>query len=61
MTSLNDKTEQSTDKQSRKFSWLRALPFGSNIRETIQDIKVIRESLRKNAGSDQRKDRSETS
>ena len=55
------KAEQSADKPSRKFSWLRALPIGSNIRETIQDIKVIRESLRKNARSDQRKNRSETS
>ena len=61
MTSLDDKAEQPADKPSRKFSWWRALPIGSNIRETIQDIKVIRESLRKNARSDPRENRSETS
>ena len=30
-----------------KINWLKALPFGSNIRETIEDIRVIRESMKK--------------
>jgi hypothetical protein len=31
----------------RRVNWKTALPFGSNIRETIQDIKIIRGSLKK--------------
>ena len=30
-----------------KINWWKALPIGSNIRETIEDIRVIRNSLRK--------------
>ena len=47
MDSPQSKEHYTLGELIRGISW-RALPFGSNIRETIQDIKVIRESLKRN-------------
>jgi len=32
---------------SRRFNWKNALPFGTHIRETISDIRMIRDSLKR--------------
>lgn len=46
-------SDRNTDQSPGKFSWKRTiqgLPFGSNIRETIEDIRVIRGVSKKDSG-----------
>ena len=49
MVQSHKKTDQVGDETPYKFSWKRTLGalFGSNIRETIEDIRVIRGSSKK--------------
>ena len=46
MAKTNAEVEQSTDRSKRHGKWWYPL-FGSTIRETIEDIKMIRASLKR--------------
>ncbi len=42
-----EEKEQTPENNRRKINWWNVLPIGSNIRETIQDLRVMRDSLKR--------------
>ena len=46
MDEANENVQLSFRELIRRINW-KTLPFGSNIRETIQDIKTIRASFKR--------------
>jgi len=51
------KTDQPSDKSPRKLNWWKTFPFGTHIRETIRDIRIIRSSFARKAHTKQRRRR----
>jgi len=46
MAKSNKAAKEPLRQMLRKVNWKKALPFGTHIRETIDDLKLIRASLR---------------
>jgi len=47
------RTDQPSAESSRRLQWWKTLPFGTHIRETIRDIRIIRSSFARKAQTKQ--------